>query len=277
MESMGDLTATETDPSPTTRGHDKLKLPEGVEITVEPPVQFNGRFQFNEPTRIGAFTYFYSGLSVRCTSIGRYCSIAGAVRIGDYEHPTDWLSTSAFQYNENRFDFHDESDNYDRIPEERADFRGDGPVIGNDVWIGARAIITRDVTIGDGAVVAGNAVVTKDVPPYAVVGGVPANVIRHRFDDDTVKRLLDLEWWRFTPNQLAGVPFDDIDAAIEEVERRIDDGMEPYEPETDTLPHPPPPPEPPPEPDPPPPPPTGWTRVRRALRPRTRWRAFKRG
>jgi acetyltransferase-like isoleucine patch superfamily enzyme len=260
---------------PTTRGHEKLKMPDGVEITVEAPVQFNGPFQFNEPTRIGAFTYFYSGLSVRCASIGRYCSIAGGVRIGDYEHPTDWLSTSAFQYNSTRFDFHDTSDAYDKIPDgERTGFRGEGPVIGNDVWIGARATITRNVTIGDGAVVAAAAVVTKDVPPYAVVGGVPASIIRHRFDEYTVKRLLDLEWWRFTPNQLDQVPFDDIDAAIDEVQRRIDAGMEPYHPAIDTLPHPPPPP---PPPEPPPPPPTGLTRVRRTMRPRTRWRAFKRG
>lgn len=258
---MGENPSAE--PNPTTRGHGKVRITKGVQITVEPPVRFNGRFKFNEPTRIGAFTYFYSGLSVRCGSIGRYCSIAGGVRIGEYEHPTHWLSTSAFQYNNTRFAFHDSADSYDKIPEHRADFRGDGPVIGNDVWIGARVTITRGVTIGDGAVVAASAVVSKDVPPYAVVGGVPAAVIRHRFDDDTIKRLLDLEWWRFTPNQLDGVPFDDIDAAIDEVQRRIDAGMEPYEPEMDTLPHPPPPP---PPPEPPPPPPTGLTRLRRAFK-----------
>jgi acetyltransferase-like isoleucine patch superfamily enzyme len=259
----------------STRGHDRVRLSDGVQLTIEPPVQFNGRFQFKEPTRIGAFTYFYSGLSVRCTSIGRYCSVATDVRIGDYEHPTDWLSTSAFQYNSRRFDFHDSADSYDKIPEgERTAFRGDGPVIGNDVWIGARATITRDVTIGDGAVVGAGAVVTRNVPPYAVVGGVPARFIRQRFDDDTIKKLLDLEWWRFTPNQLDGVPFDDVDTAIEEVRRRIDAGMQPYEPETDVLPHPPPPP-PPPAPE--PPPPTGLQRFRRSLRPRTRWRRFIRG
>lgn len=261
--------------APSTRGHDKVKLPAGVEITIEPPVQFNGIFQFNEPTRIGAFTYFYNGLSVRCASIGRYCSIATEVRIGDYEHPTDWLSTSAFQYNSARFDFHDSANDYDKVPDgERTTFRGGGPVIGNDVWIGARAIITRDVTIGDGAVVAASAVVTRDVAPYAVVGGVPARFIRQRFDDDTIKKLLDLEWWRFTPNQLDGVPFDDVDAAIEEIERRIEAGMVPYEPETDRLPLPPPP-QPPPTPE--PPPPTNLQRVRRAVRPRTRWRQFVKG
>lgn len=67
--------------------------------------------------------------------------------------------------------------------------------IGNDVWIGYRAIIPVNVTVGDGAVIAAGAVVTKDVPPYAVVGGVPAKVIKYRFSQDVIEKLLDLRYW----------------------------------------------------------------------------------
>ena len=68
-------------------------------------------------------------------------------------------------------------------------------VIGNDVWIGYEAIVMAGVTIGDGAIIGTRAVVTKDVPPYTIVGGVPAKPIRKRFDDETIKRLLALKWW----------------------------------------------------------------------------------
>lgn len=68
-------------------------------------------------------------------------------------------------------------------------------VIGNDVWIGSYVRIVEGVTIGDGAIIAAGAVVTKDVPPYAIVGGVPAKIIKYRFDEETIKKLLELKWW----------------------------------------------------------------------------------
>lgn len=243
-------------------GVKKLKIVEDAIVTVEPPVSFRGSFQFNTSSRVGAFTYFYSGLVVQCASIGRYCSIAGGVRIGDYEHPTDWLSTSPFQYNPERFGFADVANAYEALPEteEQHEFRGDGPWIGNDVWIGARATVLRGVTIGDGAIVAASAVVTKDVPPYAIVGGVPARVIRHRFPEATIERLRETQWWRFTPNQLGGIAFDDVESALDEIDKRIANGLEPYETELVELTRPLPPP-----PKPLPPPLTRKQRMRRRL------------
>ncbi|MEO7893781.1 MAG: CatB-related O-acetyltransferase [Aeromicrobium sp.] len=212
-----------------------MKIVDDAVVRIEPPVRFGKNFQFNSSSSVGAFTYFYSGQAVKCASIGRYCSVAGGVRIGDHEHPTDWLSTSPFQYNPDRFGFSDAADDYvtlvEGVDEGDHDFRGKGPRIGNDVWIGARVTILVGANVGDGAVIASGAVVTKDVPPFAIVGGVPAKVIRYRFDDDTIAQLLDIAWWRFSPNQLADVSFDSPDIAIKEIQRRIDDGMTPYEPE----------------------------------------------
>ena len=75
-------------------------------------------------------------------------------------------------------------------------------VIGNDVWIGKRAIIKAGVKIGDGAVVGAGAVVTKDVPPYAIVAGVPAKIIKYRFDEDTIAQLLKTKWWNLSDEEL---------------------------------------------------------------------------
>ena len=215
------------------RGHPTIK--NGTTVTVEPPVWFRGHFSIRCDVTIGAFTYFQTGSLEACESIGRYSSIAGNIRVGDIEHPTDWLGTSPFQYNAERFGWHESADNYVGRVEEKDSFRKSPVVIGNDVWIGARVTILRGVTIGDGAIVAGGSVVTKDVDPYAVVGGVPAKPIKQRFDDDTIKQLQDLRWWDYSPNDLSGVPFDDIGVAIEEIGRRIHAGMTPYRPVTTEL------------------------------------------
>ena len=75
--------------------------------------------------------------------------------------------------------------------------------IGNDVWIAAGAHVLRGVKVSDGAVIAANAVVTKDVPPYAIVAGVPAKIVKYRFSDDQIKSLLDIKWWDFSEEQLS--------------------------------------------------------------------------
>jgi len=77
----------------------------------------------------------------------------------------------------------------------KADVEGHNLVIGNDVWIGANVLAIAGIKIGDGAIVAAGSVVTKDVPPYAIVGGVPAKIIRYRFTDEQIKDLLNMQWW----------------------------------------------------------------------------------
>ena len=208
------------------RDRKRLKHQRNSRVTIEGPVWFMATTVTKTPVRIGAFTYFVGGTIDFCEAIGRYCSIAAGVRIGDPGHPTDWLATSPFQYDADRFGWHPSA--AEAEPVRAHGFWKKRPVIGHDVWIGANAIILQGASVGHGAIVAAGAVVTKDVPPYAIVGGVPAKVLRYRFDDDLIAELLDVEWWRFSPNQLAGVPFDDPRAAVAEVRRRVAAGLTPY-------------------------------------------------
>lgn len=124
--------------------------------------------------------------------IGKFCSIACGAKFifNAANHKLNALTTYPFP-----IFFEEWGLSYDVKDIATAwDNKGD-IVIGNDVWIGYEAIIMSGVTIGDGAIIGTRAVVTKDVPPYTIVGGVPAKVIRRRFDDDTVKRLQNLRWW----------------------------------------------------------------------------------
>lgn len=120
--------------------------------------------------------------------IGKFCSIGDGVKFimaGNQGHRYDWVSTFPFFYN-------------DKIEGGKDAFKRSGnTVIGNDVWIGASATIMPGLTIGDGAVIATGAVVTKDVPPYTIVGGNPAKEIKKRFDEKQIDQLLKLEWWNW--------------------------------------------------------------------------------
>jgi acetyltransferase-like isoleucine patch superfamily enzyme len=144
---------------------------------------------------IGRYTYTcYDDEIVNC-EIGQFCSISDDVIIGGAEHPIDWVSTSPVFQNvkhsgpKKRFSKH----NFEGIAR---------TVIGNDVWVGKRVIIKAGVKIGDGAVIGAGAVVTKDVPPYAVVAGVPAKVLKYRFDEDTIAQLLKSKWWELSDEEL---------------------------------------------------------------------------
>ena len=129
--------------------------------------------------------------------IGKFCSIACGAKFifTSANHTLKSLSTYPFPifFEEWGFDSANITDAWDK--------KGD-IVIGNDVWIGYEAVILSGVTVGDGAIIGARAVVTKDVPPYAIVGGIPARCIRRRFDEETVTKLRELKWWEWSDEKI---------------------------------------------------------------------------
>lgn len=198
----------------------RAKLWPKSRVLVESPIWLGGNL--SSRVMIGAYTFLRDNVRIagQVAHIGRFCSIAPGVVIGDGNHPTDWLSTHSFQWGEGSW-IPSEAINQFTSPAERKSRKA---IIGNDVWIGANAIILPGVTIGDGAIIAAGSVISRDVPPYAIVGGVPARVIRFRFDELVIERLMQIRWWRFRLDDLYGIPFNDIQATLDELEKRLSAG-----------------------------------------------------
>lgn len=203
-------------------------------IAFEPYVELRaGRFDIR---RIGSFTYLGGGTSIfrNVASIGRFCSIAPNVHVGPVEHPTYFLS--AHQLLQGRWGHGIvEIDAFKarnsaalqksrKIYDDRYSDAAAPVTIGNDVWIGDGAFIRRGITIGDGAVIGARTVVTRDVPPYAVVVGMPARITRYRFDADIVEGLLDLAWWRYGLAILDGLPYEDPAQSLKLMRARVGSG-----------------------------------------------------
>jgi acetyltransferase-like isoleucine patch superfamily enzyme len=211
-------------------GYERVEVSDSTEFLVEGPFMVMERLTIPKAKQValGGNSYVMSARIRVATSIGRYCSIARDVVIGEPNHPIDWLSTSSVQYNNmEKFGWHELMRDFVGDPiakNEEAGIFGRRVVVGNDVWIGEGVQILRGVTVGDGAILAAGAVVTKDVPPYAIVGGVPARVIRYRFGPEIVERLLKLQWWRLHPSHLSGRKFRDVTRVLEELENLGSEG-----------------------------------------------------
>jgi len=162
--------------------------------------------------KVGKYTRIKPGCVFKHVVIGKYCSFANNIMIGIGQHPTCLLSTNSVFYKAGITDKFARHIDYEEEPR---------TVIGNDVWIGDGALVMDGVHIGDGAIVASRAVVTKDVPPYAIVGGVPAKVLKYRFPQDVVDVLLDVKWWNKSEEQISNaLPiFTDENLSIEKIKK----------------------------------------------------------
>lgn len=137
---------------------------------------------------LGEHTYIQKNSSISNCDVGKFCSIAADVTIGLGQHPTNFVSTHPAFFSNTQPIARTFSDAEKCATSLRV-------TIGNDVWIGNGAIVLDGVSIGDGAIVAAGAVVTKNIPPYSIVAGVPAQVIKYRFEKDMCEKIHHISWW----------------------------------------------------------------------------------
>jgi len=181
-----------------------------------------GPIFLNRMSQIGPEVVFgkYSGMNENCfvarATVGAYCAFGARTAINPFNHPTDWLSINEFQYHPRSFDWVPEYNAIERL--ERTPDMFEQVAIGNDVWTGHNVNILPGISVGDGAVIGAGAVVTKDVPPYAIVVGVPAAIRRMRFPDALIERLLRLKWWDLELSELSGLPFRDVERCLDRIE-----------------------------------------------------------
>ncbi|MFG5111495.1 CatB-related O-acetyltransferase [Campylobacter lari] len=150
--------------------------------------------------KMGSFSYAGSILPAY-VDIGRYCSIASDVSLFATQHPLNRISTSSFTYEKNHLFINNASINKIGkcfpVQDYNPNLSIKKLIIENDVWVGKDVLLKQGITLGNGCVIGQRAIVTKDVPPYAIVAGAPAKIIRYRFDEKTIERLLRLKWWDY--------------------------------------------------------------------------------
>lgn len=157
-----------------------LTLRKGIYGKVGKHNRFKKNVLIDEGSTIGNYNYFGENVKVGSTVIGNYCSIAPNSILGPGDHNLKNISTCVSVMEKTGIS---------------VDLVRKNCVIGNDVWIGANVIVLRDVKVGNGAVLAAGCVVNRDVPDYAVVGGVPAKILKYRFDEKTIENINDSRWF----------------------------------------------------------------------------------
>lgn len=170
---------------------------------IHPNVSLLGNCIVNN-SEIHSYTYLGKNCLIQNSSIGKFCSIANDVIIGLGNHPLDLLSTSPLFYKV-------QNPLHIGLIKKDLDFVEYKAIsVGNDVWIGTRSIIMDGVSVGLGAVIAANSVVTKDVPPYAVVGGIPAKIIKYRFPSEKIEEIISSQWWESSIDKISALNTDNL-------------------------------------------------------------------
>jgi acetyltransferase-like isoleucine patch superfamily enzyme len=152
------------------------------------------RFSKLKNSVIGKYSRVNPGCKLANTTVGNFTAIGRDTTIGLGQHPLNYISTQNIFYKKNKL-----NNNW----AQHIDFSSKPIMIGNDVWIGVESLIMDGVKIGDGAVIGARSVVTKDVPPYAIVVGQPAKIIKYRFENDVIERLLEIKWWNFSDEEIS--------------------------------------------------------------------------
>lgn len=163
--------------------------------------------------KMGRYSYMGKNNSVANTKIGSFCSIASYCAIGGGAHPSNMVSTSPVFYVGRNILGH-------RFANLEIELNSP-VVIGNDVWIGENVFINDGITIGDGVIIGAHSVVTEDIPPYAVVAGAPARLIKYRFLESEIQKLLDMKWWEWPEEKIKvfGDSFISIDKLLGELKK----------------------------------------------------------
>lgn len=181
------------------------------EDVIEP---YTGFYSKANLCTMGSFSYSHSTV-VPGMSIGRYCAISWGMKVTGPKHPYEWLTVSNFTYDRHATNVLSYlEDNPEAFERRRPEMLGPMPIIGNDVWIGQDVSLNRGVTIGDGAVIAAFSVVTRDVPPYAIVGGNPAKVIKYRFPEGIIAALRESEWWNYEAKYVMPLNVEDVESFL---------------------------------------------------------------
>ena len=225
------------------------------EIIIEGPCAFYGGIYSPNPwsgpgglCSMGAYSYSHSALP-EGIRVGRYCSIAKGLRFLDFSHPVNWVSSSvAFFFPESVKKKTVLSGIIDKLIKQSGGsfsrksfdplYGKSYPTIEHDVWIGENVTLAMGITIGTGSIIASNSTVTKDVPPYSIVAGVPAEIKKYRFHPNIIDALMSLQWWQYNMLDFGDIDFTAPDQFVDELKYKVStSSIQPWSGETVSLPH----------------------------------------